>query len=377
MPRRNLFLLVMLGGVLTASAFFAGRWVQDYRRGESDSLSPIASQTAVRPIPDRNPSGRITGAFEHQAALLLGVNGLLEVDPQALVEIVAAVHDRIKIIGVITNQKQEREVAELLKAHGLPPSAVQLFQWPVESMWVRDYAPYFMVGDHTTVIDFTYGRPDRDMADSFPPVLAASMNFHYAHCGLTFEGGDLIVNGDGLCITTPAFVTGNAPRGLDLDRIGVVLHDQFHFKRWIRLNPLDDEPSGHPSIFMTLCAQNKAILEIATPDEDAANAQILDGDASMLSAETTSTCPLEVVRIPMPSHADGIWRSYTSVIYANGIVLVPQYPDSDPKLDRAALEVYRNALPGWKPVGIDCSKLVARGVGLHRISRAIPQLPTP
>jgi agmatine/peptidylarginine deiminase len=107
------------------------------------------------------------------------------------------------------------------------------------------------------------------------------------------------------------------------------------------------------------------------------NAQILDGDAALLSAETTSSGPLEVVRIPMPSHADGIWRSYTSVIYVNGVVLVPQYPDQDAKLDKVALNVYRHAMPGWKPVGIDCSKIIAHSGGLHRISKAIPQLPAP
>src|SRR5690348_4764920 len=156
MPRRNLFLLILLGGVLTAAAFYAGRWVQDYRRSERDSPSFSGNQAAVRPMPDPRPAGRIPAAFEHQAALLLGVNGLLEVDPEAFVQIVAAIHDRIKIIGVITNQKQEAQATELLKSHGLPQSNVQFFQWPVESMWVRDYAPYFMVGDHTTVIDFTY-----------------------------------------------------------------------------------------------------------------------------------------------------------------------------------------------------------------------------
>ncbi len=46
---------------------------------------------------------------------------------------------------------------------------------------------------------------------------------------------------------------------------------------------------------------------------------------------------MQVVRIPMPSHKDGNWRTYTNVIYANGVVLVPQYPDADAELDRVAL----------------------------------------
>jgi agmatine/peptidylarginine deiminase len=33
-------------------------------------------------------------------------------------------------------------------------------------------------------------------------------------------------------------------------------------------------------------------------------------------------------------------------------VLVPQYPDICPELDKQALEIYRQALPEWKIVGI-------------------------
>ena len=72
---------------------------------------------------------------------------------------------------------------------------------------------------------------------------------------------------------------------------------------------------------------------------------------------------MEVIRIPMPSHKDGNWRTYTSVICANGVVLVPQYPDSDAELDKVALKVFRDALPKWKVVGVDCSKLIAKRGG--------------
>jgi agmatine deiminase len=84
--------------------------------------------------------------------------------------------------------------------------------------------------------------------------------------------------------------------------------------------------------------------------------------------------PIDVVRIPMPSHSDGNWRSYTNVIYANGVVLVPQYPDTNPDLDKFALNVFREAMPDWKIIGIDCSKLIAKRGALHCVSRNIPSL---
>jgi agmatine/peptidylarginine deiminase len=83
---------------------------------------------------------------------------------------------------------------------------------------------------------------------------------------------------------------------------------------------------------------------------------------------------MQIVRIPMPSHRDGNWRTYTNVIYANGVVLVPQYPDSDPALDKVSLNVFREALPDWTVVGIDCSKLITKRGALHCIARNVPNL---
>jgi Porphyromonas-type peptidyl-arginine deiminase len=49
----------------------------------------------------------------------------------------------------------------------------------------------------------------------------------------------------------------------------------------------------------------------------------------------------------------------------NGVVLVPQYHDPEPDLDRVAVNAYRDALPDWKVVGIDCSKLIVKRGALN------------
>ncbi|HEV2972760.1 MAG TPA: agmatine deiminase family protein [Pirellulales bacterium] len=319
-------------------------------------------------------SGRVVGGFEHQAAMILGVNELIQYHPQTLAQIVAAIHDRIKIIGVVANSDQQAKTIALLKDNNLPEDCIDFFQWPVEAMWVRDYAPYFVVGDHATVIDYTYPEQNRDLEDSFSVAFAATFGLHYTHAHLTLEGGNLTSNGDGLCITTTRIGAGNEARGYNAERIGQLLHDYFHFDRWVHLKPLEDEPTGHTDMFLTVCAVNKVIVGLYRSDEDAVNAPILDENSSALKGEPTKNGPMDVIRIPMPSHKDGNWRSYTNVIYANGVVLVPQYPDTDPDLDKVALNVFHEALPDWKMVGIDCSKLIAKRGALHCISRQVPSL---
>jgi hypothetical protein len=198
--------------------FLAGIEVEAHRKAGSALSDPTPSPTddpAVRPIADLTTSGRVVGGFEHQAAMILGVNELVKYHPQTLAQIAAAIHVRIKIIGVIANEDQNAKTVALLRANNLPEDCIDFFQWPVEAMWVRDYAPYFLVGDHTTVIDHTYPERNRDFEDSFSIAFAATFGPHYTHARLKLEGGNLTSNGDGLCITTTKTGLGNEARGYD------------------------------------------------------------------------------------------------------------------------------------------------------------------
>ncbi len=328
----------------------------------------------VRPVTDATTHGRIHGEFEHQAALILGIDDLLQDHPEILAQIIAAVHDRIKIIGVVADDDRQRQAIALLRANHLPVSCVDFFHWPVAAMCMRDYGPFFVVGEHATVVDFAYPEHNRDLEDDFNVAFAATFHLHYDHSHLTLEGGNLLSNGDGMCVSTTKLRARNMQRGYDEQQTGGFLHDHFHFNRWVHLEPLDDEPTGHVDTFLTLPATNKAILGFYRLDDDPVNALILDRNATVLKGEATKKGPLEVLRIPMPSHRDGVWRTYTSVIYANGVVLVPQYPDTNPDLDRVALGVYHEALPDWKVIGIDCSRLTSQRGALHSVSRQVPTL---
>ncbi len=379
MKRQTLPILLICGTVLASAGFFAGVELEGFRFLHADSTRAATNlrgfDEQVWPVPDTKTEGRIRGEFEHQGALILGVNELIQYHPKTLADMVAAIHDRIKILGVVANDEQRAQTLSLLREHGLSEDSIDFFHWPVEAMWVRDYAPFFLVGDHhVTAVDFTYPEQNRDLEDNFGMAFAATFRLHFDHCHLTLEGGNLTTNGDGLCVSTTKLALKNGERGYDGERVGSLLAQHFHFNRWVRLKPLDDEPTGHVDMFLTLAGVNKAIVGFYASKDDPVNAQILDDNASVIQGEATRAGPMQVIRVPMPSHGDGNWRTYTNVIYANGVVLVPQYPDTDPELDKVALRVFQETLPDWKVVGIDCSKLITKRGALHCISRQVPSL---
>jgi hypothetical protein len=127
-------------------------------------------------------------------------------------------------------------------------------------------------------------------------------------------------------------------------------------------------------MFATFTAPDTVVVGAYDRKYDPENAELLDRNASLLANTVFSNRPLKVVRIPMPSHENGIWRTYTNVIYANGILLVPVYSSYDASGRVRALNTFAKLLPRWKIFGIDSSRLIENDGALHCISMNLVQV---
>ena len=140
------------------------------------------------------------------------------------------------------------------------------------------------------------------------------------------------------------------------------------------LEALVGEPTGHVDMFATFTAPNTVLIGRCDPAIDPLNAQILDRNAATLGGLPTPRGPLRVERIPMPSTRDGLWRSYTNVVYANRVVLVPVYRDADQVEQKRVLNTFRRLLPGRTVVGIDCEDLIRNCGALHCVTANVPRM---
>jgi agmatine/peptidylarginine deiminase len=119
-------------------------------------------------------------------------------------------------------------------------------------------------------------------------------------------------------------------------------------------------------------AADTLVLGQADPQENGDYAERLDKIAEHLTGLQTGAGPLKIVRIPMPSSHDTHSRSYTNVVFANGTLVVPLYPETDADRDRIALATYRQLLPAWDIVGIDVSRFSHLNGALHCLTCNIP-----
>ena len=313
--------------------------------------------------------------FRESSALVLGFSELVHGHPKALVDIVKALDDRIPIVGVVANKSQAREVQMLLREAGAPTSELSIVQVPVVGMWIRDYGPTFvrLPDDSFVDLDAIYGRPEHPPDEWVPRYLAGYFRLPLVDVPLRVPGGNLLTNGEGWVFTTSQLVEFNVKDGYTQVQIGQLLGRYYGATDWVVLDPLVGEPTQHIDMFLTLLSPDVAVLSEIAPEVDPVNARVLDEAAAQLTRAQARTGPLKVVRIPMPSHADGNWRSYTNVIFANGTLLVPTYPDVSPEMDREAVTVYRELLPDWRVVPVDASSIVRNHGTLHCISVNVPK----
>jgi agmatine/peptidylarginine deiminase len=170
-----------------------------------------------------------------------------------------------------------------------------------------------------------------------------------------------------LCLTTDAVLATNRVR-FDEPTIREWLAAAYGGKQTLFLEPLAGEPTGHVDMFATFVAAGTVVLGAFDPTVDPENAVILDRNADRLSEMYVDGRRLRVVRVPMPPHDDGIWRTYTNVVYANGTLLVPIYNGQDTRGQHEALLTFSRLRPGWRVVGIDASEICKFGGALHCVT---------
>ena len=314
--------------------------------------------------------------FERSGTLVLGFGELIDHHPKTLVDIIAALGDRISIVGVVSDEAREQAVRTRLKEAQAPTEKLDIVIVPTVGMWIRDYGPAFvrLPDGLFYALDALYVRRAHAPDDWAPRYLAGYFRLPIADVPLRLNGGNLLANGRGLLITTSQVVEFNARDGYNQNEIGKLLNRYYGATDWVVLKPLSGEPTRHVDIFLTLVAPDRAVLGAFDPEDDPVNASILDEAAAQLSKIQTTIGPMKVTRIPMPSHADGKWRTYTNIIQANDTLLIPSYPDFSPELDQKALEIYSELLPDRRVVQIDASTLIEKNGSLHCISINVPEL---
>jgi agmatine/peptidylarginine deiminase len=338
------------------------------------SGSPSRTSPALTQPEDYFPAAE----FRKQSAILIGCQGRLHLTPKLYLDIARAIDRRVPLFGIVNSSAQAERGAELMRSNGLPADAMRFLVLPCNTMWIRDYAPCIVRydDDSAVVVVAKYQtrdmREDRKQDELMGLELARLLGLPARSVPLLLEGGNMLSNGDGMLFTTPKTLELNQKQHYSQKQLMSMFDDYLGVRAVFAVGALQEEPNGHVDMFMSMLGKNLAVVGEITRSGDPENRAVLDKNAEYISKITTSSGPIKVVRIPMPPRSGDDWRSYTNVIMANGLLLMPSYADVDPAIEDRAEAVYRSLLPGWSVKRINCDKLVFDHGQLHCISYHIP-----
>ena len=319
------------------------------------------------------PLGILPGEFEKQSAILLASGQLATEAPEVFARIATLTRGRVNLITLAQGDEGRNHAEQTLALQDIATPHFHYVNALHNSMWARDFGPLTVrqPNGHATMVDTWYTSADRAEDDAIPEVLAETMTLPFVSASLFLDGGNLLSNGQGLLIATYHLVDKNLSADRGPLEIRMNLGQLFGAREVIFLEPLIGEPTGHVDMFCTFVSADTVVVASIDPAVDAENARILDHNAARLASVRVGHKRLRVVRVQMPKHDDAIWRSYTNVIYANGLLMVPIYAEKDPAGSRAALAIYKRLLPDWQVEPIDAEILAGLGGALHCISMNI------
>ncbi len=322
------------------------------------------------PTPPPGPV-RTMAEWEEIQAILITWTGF----PEILREIVRHSVNECKVIIVTTNPTS---VTSYLQAGNVPLDNVEFLQEPFNSIWIRDYGPWAVYQndvDSLMLVDWIYNRP-RPLDDVIPTGVAEYLNLPIYEATVApndwiHTGGNNLTDGMGTIFSSNLVLEENP--GKTEAQIDQIAADYLGAANYVKFEPLPYDVIHHLDMHMRIIDEETIIFG-AYPPGIADGPQINENIEYLLSEHTTAFGnPYNIIRIPMPPdetdrypNQGGKYRTYTNSIFVNKTILVPIYEE---QYDTTALRIYRESLPGYNVVGIDCNAIIGSLGALHCITK--------
>ena len=343
---KSFFALLMLASMMSAMGYISAqaqtREAPDWRKlhylSEEEMKTPVRRHNlnfSESPAPTEAP--RFVAEFEPMQGVTirypLGI-------PVSLVKSLA---ENCRVYCIVQSSSQSSARSSFMNA-GVNMDQVTFVNAKSDSYWVRDYGPwYIFAGKQPAIVDNVYNRP-RQNDDAIPSAFATFMGIPLYSMNLVHTGGNMMQDGRGHAVSDNLVVTENnndeaTVRKLMLDYLGI---DNYH----ITIDPQNDY-IAHVDCWGKYLAPDK-ILIAKLPKTDS---RYENYEAVANYFATTNCCwgyPYKVYRVEEPGGST--LAPYTNSLILNKHVYVPMGSNSN--YNEMALQVYREAMPGYEVEGI-------------------------
>lgn len=272
------------------------------------------------------------------------------------------------MLFVIVNSANYASAVANFVANGVDTSRVDWVIAANNSIWTRDYGPWFVFdgnGDEV-ILDHFYNRPARPDDNVIPQVLGALWGIPVVTHDLWHTGGNYMTEGHGLSYSTD--LVWNENSSMTHEQIAQFMLDYYGVDAYDVLPDISTTGIHHIDTWGKLLDEETVLVK----DVDPAHADYpeLQANAAAIAGLTNKYGrPFRVVRVFCQAIQSGGVASYTNSLILNGKVLVPMFNNAT--RDSAALNVYRANMPGYEVLGYAFSgwltddALHCRVMGIH------------
>ncbi|HYV93120.1 MAG TPA: agmatine deiminase family protein [Chitinophagales bacterium] len=280
-----------------------------------------------------------------------------------------------------------------LTNNGISIYNIKFLEEPYNSVWSRDYGQWNIYKDDVdelSFVDWIYNRP-RPLDDVIPVALAdytglPLYSITNAPYDLVHTGGNFMVDGHGTGFSSKLILDEN---GINNDfyvtekteaDIDTIMKKYLGLNRYILMETLPYDVIHHIDMHMKLLDEETLLVgEFPTGVSDGpqieTNLQYIQDNYWDCYGR-----PYRIVRIPMvPSTGgsyppSGDYRTYANAVFINKTILIPLYRE---EYDTTAVRIYKENLPGYNVVGIDCDNsgadIISALGAVHCITKEIGQ----
>lgn len=256
--------------------------------------------------------------------------------------LVAMLAEEVSVICLVANNSQQNSARNSFINAGVNMDKLSFLIAPTDSWWTRDYSPWFIVdnNDEFAVVDFVYNRP-RPNDNLIPQLFAQSQSYPYYGMNLQQTGGNYMT--DGICIAAQTTLVYNENASLGQNAVNSKMQQYMGAQNFYGIPDPNNTYIDHIDCWGKFLAPDKVLVRSVPANHPQYNA--IEQAAEYFA---TRNCawgyPWKVYRVNTPQN-----QPYSNSLILNKKVFVPIMNSS---YDDAALQVYRDALPGYEVFGI-------------------------
>ena len=357
-----------------------GWHAMDWQLAQAQSADRLVAEASgpKQLIPVRMP-----GEFEAQGAIMLSINDWMPHHFGILSDLAAKTEGHTKLLIFYQDVEQVAPVIRHFESEGISGANLVFSQMPLDTIWLRDFGPRIAESPVGPIaIDFFY-EGTRPKDDAFPKQWAKAAGTRLRTVRWTVQGGNLLFNGQGIGVTSerifkdnhiefPARFRPPNPRAEARRMVTSEFKRACNLTELVVLEPLQNEITRHVDMFLTFVAPDHAIMGWVHPHQDPVNSQILDRNAKRLQQVRVGDRQMKVTRVQFSPRRGQEWSSFTNIILANDLVLLPVFRTDSPQLIAAARKTYENAIPGCTVKTVHLDSMKSLQGSLHCLSMHLP-----